>query len=165
MRLAGTCNRYSNRAMSQLMIAATYHGLSRKLRRWAYHANVMNTFEQVSRATVTSVTSIGRLLHGAAADGAGQRRVGDRDEQLAIGHRDGERHAALEPPGQAGNQRAVEGEQLEAVTAVNARPRQAAQVLRRILVHVDGDARRQLGGAVQPRRVGAADLCPRGDVA
>src|SRR3954463_8657456 len=52
MRLAGTCSRYSNSAIDQLRIAATYHGRSARLRKCAYHANVMNTFEQTRSRTV-----------------------------------------------------------------------------------------------------------------
>src|SRR6267142_833284 len=52
MRLAGTCSRYSNSAIPQLMIAATYHGRSARLRRCAYHAMVMKTFEQISSRMV-----------------------------------------------------------------------------------------------------------------
>jgi hypothetical protein len=29
-----------------------YHGLAERFRRWAYHANVMNTFEKVSNSVV-----------------------------------------------------------------------------------------------------------------
>src|SRR5436190_2448849 len=58
MRLAGTCSMYSKNAMPQLTSAATYHGRSLKLRRCAYHANVMNTFESVSRPTVVRTTPI-----------------------------------------------------------------------------------------------------------
>src|SRR5262245_45129837 len=56
MRLAGTCSMYSNSAMPQLRTAAMYHGRSDRLRRWAYHANVMNTLEAVRSTTVRSTT-------------------------------------------------------------------------------------------------------------
>src|SRR5262245_21350639 len=55
-RLAGTCSMYSNSAMPQLRTAAIYHGRSDRLRRWAYHANVMNTLEAVNNTTVRSTT-------------------------------------------------------------------------------------------------------------
>src|SRR3954447_4561614 len=62
MRLAGTCSRYSKSAIPQLANAATYHGRDDKLRRWAYQANVMKTFEAMRRQTVTRIVRI-------AADG------------------------------------------------------------------------------------------------
>src|SRR5437879_1053073 len=58
MRLAGTCSRYSKSAMPQLANAATYHGRDDKLRRWAYQANVMKTFEAMRRQTVTRIVRI-----------------------------------------------------------------------------------------------------------
>jgi len=45
---------YSNNAMLQLASTATYHGRPLKLRKCAYHANVMNTFEQVRSSVVIS---------------------------------------------------------------------------------------------------------------
>src|SRR5437588_10553884 len=67
MRLAGTCSRYSKSAIPQLANAATYHGRDDILRRWAYQANVMKTFEAMRRQTVTTIVRI-------AADGnAGHR--------------------------------------------------------------------------------------------
>src|SRR3954464_3244504 len=58
MRLAGTCNKYSNSAMPQLAIAATYHLRSPRFRRCAYQANVMNTFEAMSRRVVLRNTGM-----------------------------------------------------------------------------------------------------------
>src|SRR3954451_12021337 len=58
MRLAGTCSRYSKSAIPQLANAATYHGRDDKLRRWAYQANVMKTFEAMRRQTVTTMVRI-----------------------------------------------------------------------------------------------------------
>src|SRR3978361_1091299 len=58
MRLAGTCSRYSKSAIPQLANAATYHGRDDKLRRWAYQANVMKTFEAMRRQTVTTIVRI-----------------------------------------------------------------------------------------------------------
>jgi hypothetical protein len=52
----------SKRAMPQLTRAATYHGLAARSRRWAYHANVMNTFEQMSSSAACRRTGTGRLL-------------------------------------------------------------------------------------------------------
>ena len=52
MRLAGTCRRYSNRAIPQLTIAARYHGAVFMLRRWPYQANVMKTFEAIKSSVV-----------------------------------------------------------------------------------------------------------------
>src|SRR5438477_8226492 len=64
MRLAGTCRRYSNSAMPQLTIAATYHGRSARLRRCAYHAMVMNRFEAIRsrRVGITDIRWILRIL-------------------------------------------------------------------------------------------------------
>src|SRR5213592_675994 len=61
MRLAGTCRRYSNSAMPQLTMAATYQGRSARLRRCAYHAIVMKTFEQINSRMVGR-TDIQRIL-------------------------------------------------------------------------------------------------------
>src|SRR5436190_4253001 len=71
IRFAGTCRKYSNSAIPQLTIAATYHGLSARLRRCAYHANVMNTFAAMSRRTVGSAADMPRfyLLSARGADG------------------------------------------------------------------------------------------------
>jgi hypothetical protein len=53
IRFAGTWNRYSHRAITQLTSAAIIHGLCAKSRKCAYHANVMNVFDTTRRATVT----------------------------------------------------------------------------------------------------------------
>src|SRR6476661_1308874 len=58
MRFAGTWRRYSNRAMDQLTMAATYQALDRRSLRWAYQANVMKTFEHVSSPVVRTNTRI-----------------------------------------------------------------------------------------------------------
>src|SRR5215204_5943007 len=55
MRFAGTCSRYSNSAIPQLTMAATYHGRALRFRRCAYHANVMKTFEQMRRTVVRTM--------------------------------------------------------------------------------------------------------------
>src|SRR5436190_16786382 len=67
MRLAGTCSRYSKSAMLQLTIAATHHGRSARLRRCAYHAKVMNTFEAMSSRMVGSAADIPRFYLRAPA--------------------------------------------------------------------------------------------------
>jgi hypothetical protein len=54
MRFAGTWSRYSNNAIPHDTSAAIHHGRSARLRRWPYHASVMNTFEPVSRAAQAS---------------------------------------------------------------------------------------------------------------
>jgi len=54
MRLAGTMIRYSNSAMPQLAIAATYQGLPWKFFRWPYQANVMKRFDAASMPAVTA---------------------------------------------------------------------------------------------------------------
>src|SRR5688572_424525 len=58
MRFAGTCSRYSKNAMPQLTRTAIISGRVRRSRRWAYHANVMNTFEQIRSNTVRVTTPI-----------------------------------------------------------------------------------------------------------
>src|SRR6188768_697655 len=52
MRLAGTCSRYSARAMPQLMTAAMYQGEAARFFRCPYQAKVMNTLEPISSSTV-----------------------------------------------------------------------------------------------------------------
>src|SRR5687767_1235581 len=56
MRLAGTCSRYSNSAMPQLTSAATYQAFPLRFLRWAYHANVMKTFEATSSRIAVGIT-------------------------------------------------------------------------------------------------------------
>jgi hypothetical protein len=58
MRLAGTWSKYSNRAMPQLTRAATYQAWRFRLRRWPYHANVMNMLEAISSKTVLTNTDL-----------------------------------------------------------------------------------------------------------
>src|ERR1041384_3471415 len=54
MRLAGTCSRYSKRAMPQLASAATHQGQVARFLRWAYQAKVMNTLEAASSAAAAT---------------------------------------------------------------------------------------------------------------
>src|SRR5580658_462394 len=56
MRFAGTCSRYSNRAMPQLTSAATTHGRVFNSFRCPYQAKVMKTFDRHSSTTVCSNT-------------------------------------------------------------------------------------------------------------
>src|ERR1700722_10390899 len=56
MRFAGTCSRYSNRAMPQLTSAAMTHGRVFSSFRCPYQAKVMKTFDRHSRPTVCSST-------------------------------------------------------------------------------------------------------------
>src|SRR5262245_59668947 len=58
MRLAGTWARYSSSATPQLTSAATCHGLWLSSFKWAYQANVMNTFENIKSKTVCAKTGI-----------------------------------------------------------------------------------------------------------
>src|SRR3954467_2074198 len=53
MRLAGTCRRYSKRAIPQLAAAAAHHGQAARFLRCAYHAKVMNTLEATSSTAET----------------------------------------------------------------------------------------------------------------
>jgi hypothetical protein len=46
--LAGTCKRYSKNAIPQLTKTAIHQGLALRSFRWAYQANVMNTFDRIS---------------------------------------------------------------------------------------------------------------------
>src|SRR6185437_7941372 len=64
MRLAGTWNMYSAAAISHDTSAAIHHGRVDRLRRCAYHANVMNTFEQVSSSALARAgwrSSVGNM--------------------------------------------------------------------------------------------------------
>src|SRR5512146_629372 len=54
MRLAGTCSRYSNKAMPHEARAAMNHGLPARFLRCAYQANVMNTLERASNPMAAS---------------------------------------------------------------------------------------------------------------
>src|SRR6185437_2805658 len=58
MRLAGTCSRYSNKAIPQLASAATYQGRPERFFRCAYQANVMNTFDPISSSVVGTTAGI-----------------------------------------------------------------------------------------------------------
>src|SRR4051812_40175045 len=83
MRLAGTCNRYSNSAMPQLTSAAMTHGLDCRFLRCPYHANVMNRFDAVSinavSANVDEVRFAMRAPHRQSAHfSASHRDIGQR---------------------------------------------------------------------------------------
>src|SRR2546428_654892 len=58
MRLAGTCSRYSARAMPQLTMAAVYQGAVARFFRWPYQASVMNTLEPTSSSTAWNGTGM-----------------------------------------------------------------------------------------------------------
>ena len=62
IRFAGTCNKYSNSAMPQLISAATHHGLLARFFRWPYHATVMKTLER-TRSPVVCIQT-GTLVIG-----------------------------------------------------------------------------------------------------
>ena len=59
MRLAGTCNRYSKKAMPQLTRITTSSGML-LWRRWPYQAKVMNTLESNNKPTVA--TGVGTVM-------------------------------------------------------------------------------------------------------
>lgn len=59
IRLAGTCNRYSNNAMPHEINAAIHHGLLVKFFKWPYHAKVMKMFDKINRPAVC--TAMGRF--------------------------------------------------------------------------------------------------------
>ena len=73
--------------------------------------------------------------------------------------RQAERHPPLEPGGNQGNERAVDGVDLDCLGAVDFSPRRFEE-LRDVLVGVDGHSRRQLRRLVQPRGVRRADVDP-----
>lgn len=52
MRLAGTCKRYSNKAIPQLAKAAIYQGEVDRFFRCPYQAKVMKTFEANNNSKV-----------------------------------------------------------------------------------------------------------------
>src|SRR5512136_1740032 len=54
IRFAGTCRRYSKRAMPQETRAATHQARARRWARWPYQATVMNRLEATSRVAATS---------------------------------------------------------------------------------------------------------------
>jgi len=60
IRLAGTWSKYSKKAINQLTIAATSHGLSDNVLRCPYHAKVMNRFDKMSSPTVVRNICMGR---------------------------------------------------------------------------------------------------------
>src|SRR5690349_10710023 len=62
MRLAGTCSRYSNRAMPQLIRAAMYQARLFRLFRCPYQAKVMKMFDSTSRPAVWKKTGICMLV-------------------------------------------------------------------------------------------------------
>src|SRR3954453_5289505 len=84
MRLAGTCSRYSKSAIPQLANAATYHGRDDRLRRWAYQANVMKTFEAMRRQTVTRIVRIDAMVtRRAAANQSGTAQPGGTEPLIS----------------------------------------------------------------------------------
>src|SRR4051812_45300493 len=70
-------------------------------------------------------------------DGAGQRIGPNRQVELAVGDRQAERHAAIEPGGQRGDEAAIDGPELHRVGAMNAGTGEPADQLRRVFVRVD----------------------------
>src|SRR3569832_373416 len=62
IRFAGTCSKYSNRAIPQLTRAAIYQARWLRLFRCPYQANVMKTFEAKSSKTVFVMTGTGYSL-------------------------------------------------------------------------------------------------------
>jgi len=58
IRFAGTCKRYSSRAIPQLTNAAIYHGLAFRFLRCPYQANVINIFDKISKIVVFSMTGM-----------------------------------------------------------------------------------------------------------
>src|SRR5262252_7103022 len=85
MRLPGTCSRYSKKAIPQLTRAARYQGRSARFFRCAYQANVMKTFEAMSKSVArTTGRAIGTLLAG---DGElAQRRQCTRKARVHDAH-------------------------------------------------------------------------------
>src|SRR5690554_7421911 len=51
IRLAGTCNKYSNSAIPQLINAAITQGLWFNVFKWAYQAKVINTLLHINKPT------------------------------------------------------------------------------------------------------------------
>ena len=60
MRFAGTCNKYSNSAMSKLISAAIHHGLLARFFRGPYHATIMKRLGSTSNAA--DCIQIGKLV-------------------------------------------------------------------------------------------------------
>src|SRR5688572_12800610 len=62
MRLAGTCSRYSNSAMPQLMSAAMNHDFVASPLRWPYQAKVMKTLDSSSKPTVCQPARVENIV-------------------------------------------------------------------------------------------------------
>src|SRR5687767_14335558 len=90
MRLAGTCSRYSNSAMPQLITAATYQAFPFRLLRCPYQAKVMKMLERISRPTVLSrigMRSSPRSPGFAVSGGRGVGQpAGHLGGDLVVGH-------------------------------------------------------------------------------
>src|SRR6185312_16585534 len=79
MRFAGTCSKYSNRAIPQLASAATYQGRPERFFRCAYQANVMKMFDPISSSdvgTTAGMPSSWRSRKSAVHPERAQRRKG-----------------------------------------------------------------------------------------
>ena len=55
IRLAGTWIRYSNKAIPQLINAATYQALVLRFLRCPYQAKVINTLDKISKTVVSKM--------------------------------------------------------------------------------------------------------------
>src|SRR5215213_10492397 len=97
MRFAGTWSRYSKSAMPQLTSAAMSHERLLRFRRWAYHANVMKTFEQMSSRTERTTGDMW------AGIGAGGRHSSGRTS-LEFADEPGERAGEVENEYVAGSE-------------------------------------------------------------
>ena len=79
---------------------------------------------------------------------------------MAVGHGERELHAPRQPRAQSGEPVPIHGIQFQCIGAVDLLRSQAAREQLGILVRVYRDTRRELGGPVQPRGLGRADIDP-----
>src|SRR5881394_4249313 len=75
----------------------------------------------------------------------------ERDVQVSLGDGDVELHAAVAPLDQARDQRAIEGDDVDVLRAVDLLAAQLPRDALRVLVRVHHDAFRELARLVQPR--------------
>src|SRR3954467_10156364 len=93
-------------------------------------------------------------------DGTLDGVAADVHVEVALGDGEIEGGAAVAPSDELRDEVAVEGPELDLVGAMDPLPGELLDEAGRILVGVDGDARRGLARPVQPRCVGGADVDP-----
>src|SRR5665647_613671 len=92
--------------------------------------------------------------------GTVQRVAAEGEIEVALGERELEGHAPLEPRLQLREQVAIDGVELDLLRPMHSLAGELAQQMERIPMRVDRNARRGLARLVQPRRVRRAELHP-----